>query len=119
MPGSTERLLPKVTYTRDALLQAIWQERRVELAMESLRFYDLMRTGRFLDVMENEKETQRAAGGAYDGFYSESINKFYYGIRSNLSSKSLNGPNGHKVYVLPIPLKEQQGYGLEQNPGYF
>ncbi len=118
-PASTDRLLPKVNATGDALLQAIWQERRVELAMESLRFYDLVRTGRFLDVMENEKEKQRAAGGRYDGFYSESINKFFYGIRGNLAGKCLDGPNGNKVYVLPIPLKEQQGYGLTQNPGYF
>jgi len=35
----------------DALLQAIWQERRVELAMEHDRFFDLVRTGRAASVM--------------------------------------------------------------------
>lgn len=35
----------------EALLQAIWKERRVELAMEHDRFFDLVRTGRAASVM--------------------------------------------------------------------
>ena len=117
-PADASTLLPEVKATGDALLKAVWHERRVELAMESLRFYDLVRTGRFLDVMEQDKETQRAAGGKYEGVYPEAVNQFYKGIRANLSQRCFDGPDGHKVYVLPVPLKEQQSYGLAQNQGY-
>jgi hypothetical protein len=37
--------LHNITATGDALKQAIWNERRVELAMEGDRFFDLVRTG--------------------------------------------------------------------------
>jgi len=46
--------------TNDALLLAIEKERRVELAFESHRWYDLVRTGRAKEVMIAEQ--------AYDGF---------------------------------------------------
>lgn len=117
-PAETTNLLPKVTATGESLLKAIWHERRVELAMEGLRFFDLVRTGRFLDTMEQDKENQRAAGGMYEGFYAEEVNKYFSNIRTNLSNKCYDGPNGNKVYVLPIPLTEQQSYGLKQNDGY-
>lgn len=39
-------ILPDVTATGEALLQAIYHERRVELALEGHRFFDLVRTGR-------------------------------------------------------------------------
>ena len=38
-------LLHDITATGDALKQAIWNERRLELAMEGDRFFDLVRTG--------------------------------------------------------------------------
>ncbi|RYU90542.1 RagB/SusD family nutrient uptake outer membrane protein [Mucilaginibacter terrigena] len=37
--------LHKITATGDALKQAIWDERRLELAMDGDRFFDLVRTG--------------------------------------------------------------------------
>jgi len=37
--------LHQVTASGDALKQAIWDERRLELAMEGDRFFDLVRTG--------------------------------------------------------------------------
>lgn len=117
-PANPNAILPEVRASGESLLQAIWQERRVELAMEGIRFYDLVRTGRFLDRMEQEKERERAAGGKYEGVYPAVVNQFYTGIRANLSQRSFEGPNGNRIYVLPIPLKEQQSYGLEQNPGY-
>ena len=46
-------VLPAITVTgKDALRDAIWQERRVELAMEYNRTYDLIRQGRFGTVMK-------------------------------------------------------------------
>lgn len=38
--------LPNIETSGDALLQDIWHERRVELALEGIRYYDLIRTGR-------------------------------------------------------------------------
>ena len=108
--------LPNITSTGDQLLQDIWKERRLELAMEQLRFYDLVRTGRYLDVMDNEKNTLRAPGENY-GLGVRDYKQFP-SIKANTSAKSIDGPNGHKVPLMPIPLTEVQGWNLEQNPGY-
>ena len=77
----------------EALLEAIWKERRVELAMEQLRFFDLVRTGRFIKNMSVEKDTKRMTGGEYESLYR------YENIGAMLESKCFDGPNGHKVYV--------------------
>jgi hypothetical protein len=43
--------LPEVTTTnKDELREAIWHERRVELAMEFDRYFDVIRQGRGLEV---------------------------------------------------------------------
>ena len=47
-----QELLPDVTASGQALLDAIWHERRVELAMEQKRWFDLIRQGRAPDVMQ-------------------------------------------------------------------
>jgi hypothetical protein len=47
-----EELLPDVTAGGQGLLDAIWQERRVELAMEQKRWFDLIRQGRAAEVMQ-------------------------------------------------------------------
>ncbi|HET7898874.1 MAG TPA: RagB/SusD family nutrient uptake outer membrane protein, partial [Flavisolibacter sp.] len=45
--GGNNAVLPKVTTTdKDALRQAIWRERRSELAMEFDRYFDVIRQGR-------------------------------------------------------------------------
>ncbi len=52
--GNNQNLLPDVTTTNQAALrQRIWQERRVELAMEQQRWFDLQRQGRVGEVMRN------------------------------------------------------------------
>lgn len=54
--GNRTNILPDITETdRDALREIIWHERRVELAMEQHRWFDLVRQGRAAEVM-------RAAG---------------------------------------------------------
>jgi starch-binding outer membrane protein, SusD/RagB family len=75
----------------NALLQAIWNERRWELSMESLRFWDLVRTGQYLNSLPEM-------------------------VRSNCQTHIINGVN--PIPVLPIPLNEAQTWNLEQNPGY-
>ncbi|WP_100843300.1 RagB/SusD family nutrient uptake outer membrane protein [Flavobacterium sp. 5] len=108
--------LPNITSTGDQLLQDIWKERRLELAMEQLRFYDLVRTGRYLDVMDNEKNTLRAPGQSY-GLGLKDYKQFP-SIKANTTAKSIDGPLGHKVPLMPIPITEVQAWNLEQNPGY-
>ncbi|OKL38975.1 RagB/SusD family nutrient uptake outer membrane protein [Pontibacter flavimaris] len=46
-------LLPTVAVTQDGLRLKIEQERRVELAVEGHRWYDLIRTGRAIEVLPN------------------------------------------------------------------
>lgn len=50
--GTSMTLLPNVTTTnKDALRTRIWNERRSELAMEQIRWFDLLRQGRAESVM--------------------------------------------------------------------
>jgi hypothetical protein len=49
--GGNNAILPKVTTTDQAALRtAIWNERRVELAMEYDRYFDVIRQGRALSI---------------------------------------------------------------------
>lgn len=43
--------IPDISYTGQDLLEAIYRERRLELGMESHRFFDLVRTGRAASVL--------------------------------------------------------------------
>lgn len=49
--GSNNAILPKVTTTvKEELRKAIWNERRVELAMEYDRYFDVIRQGRAQEI---------------------------------------------------------------------
>ncbi len=43
--------IPAINASGDALLQAIYRERRLELGLESHRFFDLVRTGKAVEVL--------------------------------------------------------------------
>ncbi|CDF80808.1 SusD-like protein [Formosa agariphila KMM 3901] len=45
--------VPAITSTGEDLLLDIWKERRMELAMEGIRYFDIIRTGR-LELLPNE-----------------------------------------------------------------
>lgn len=51
---NTEQLLPDVTASGEDLLEAIWHERRVELAMEQHRFFDIVRQGRAGELLREQ-----------------------------------------------------------------
>jgi hypothetical protein len=83
-----QTLLPDVTLTGQALRDAIWHERRVELAMEEQRFFDMRRQdfvspGRMAALMTAHGHTWQP-----------------------------------KFALYPIPASEVQISGLTQNPGY-
>ena len=75
------------------LLQAIWHERRVEFAEESLRYWDLVRTGRYLAVLPADVRVLAASHVATE----TSVNPFP---------------------LLPIELNDAQTWHVPQNPGY-
>ncbi|GAB3639268.1 RagB/SusD family nutrient uptake outer membrane protein [Hymenobacter arcticus] len=75
------------------LLKAIWHERRVELAEESLRFWDLIRTGRYFGVLPTD-----------------------VAARARLHSITAGVVN--PIPLLPIELNDAQVWKLPQNPGY-
>ena len=83
-----QELLPDVTASGDALLTAIWNERRAELAMEQHRMFDLRR-------MNLER-----AGYAAQMF----------------TAHGKTWQDRHQLY--PIPASEVAVAGLTQNPGY-
>lgn len=88
-------VLPAINASGEQLLEAIWHERRTELGMEALRYYDLVRTGRYLDALEQK----------------------YTEARANAERHSIKG-FVNPIPVLPIPINEAQAWNLEQNPGY-
>ena len=75
------------------LLNAIWHERRVELAEESLRYWDLVRTGRYIKSLP-------AA------------------VQANCLKHVATEASVNPVPLLPIEIVDTQTWGLAQNPGY-
>jgi len=90
-------LTPLAGLSKDALRTAIAKEQRLEVAFENHRWFQLLRTGEALEVMNahGEQEKKRL---------------------SRLSAAS------YKVepfkLLFPIPQREVQVNGIEQNPGY-
>jgi len=52
LPITTDELLPDINTSGQDLLEAIWHEKRVELAMEQQRMWDLRRTGRDGEILQ-------------------------------------------------------------------
>ena len=75
------------------LLSAIWHERRVELGMEALRYWDLVRTGSYLPGLPPD-------------------------VRARCQSRCFTQGTVNPMPLLPIPLVESQTYKVPQNPGY-
>lgn len=91
VPGNTLPPLPN-TVTGPALRAALMHERRVELAMEQLHFWDQVRWGTYMSSLTPT-------------------------VRTAALSHSITG-GVNPIPVLPIPIIEVQSWGLQQNPGY-
>ncbi|HUG41635.1 MAG TPA: RagB/SusD family nutrient uptake outer membrane protein [Longimicrobiales bacterium] len=89
-------LLPDVTAGGQALLDAIWAERRHELAMEQHRWFDLIRQGRAGAVMEALTCEDRSLPAGCPALVFQE--------------------GKHELY--PVPLAEVTVAELAQNPGY-
>ena len=118
MPASTPNL-PDITASGEALMQAIWDERRVEFGGEDLRTYDLIRTGRLADRVELVKDFQRDSSNPL--FLETSVNGGDRevrrpGIRENIIRSSIPGRNGWPIPLLPLPVNEVSFWNLKGNP---
>lgn len=76
-----------------ALLTAIWHERRVELAEEALRYWDLIRTGRYVPGLPPA-------------------------VQARCLARSITQGVVNPTPLLPIPLVEATTWNIQQNPGY-
>lgn len=110
MPVTTPNI-PNITASGTALLEAIILERRLELAMEFNRLWDLIRTGKLVEVISKAKDTGRVGAGSKDEVRHE-------GIGSRITAHALTGKNNTVIPVLPIPLTEVESWGIQQNPNY-
>lgn len=110
LPPSTPNI-PNITSSGTTLLNDIINERRIELAMESNRMWDLIRTGTLVEKVSKVKDTDRQGAGSNEE--AQHLN-----IGANITRHSLIGKDGKHIPVLPIPLMEVQNWGLDQNPNY-
>ncbi|NDV77711.1 RagB/SusD family nutrient uptake outer membrane protein [Dysgonomonas sp. 511] len=93
---------------------AVEKERRLEFAFENHRFFDLVRTGRLIEVMKNHYDTEQYAdtgSGELRPFYEDSKNESYLAPEyRTLQSWQL---------LLPIPYSVMSvAPNATQNPGY-
>ncbi|ANQ51342.2 RagB/SusD family nutrient uptake outer membrane protein [Flammeovirga sp. MY04] len=100
-PRDNSGVLPDVNATGDELLQAILHERRVELAAECTRTWDLIRTNNYAAALSKPNIGYRP-------------NTDPQTVSTRMQSHSING----SIPVLPIPAGEVISYNLKQNPGY-
>lgn len=107
--GSDPSVLPRITETDQAKLrEIIWHERRVELAMEYNRYYDLARTGRLYETMKKYYETYETESTPAPYNSGQNKGKFVqeYHVHMPISNQALQASVYNGVQT------------LEQNPGY-
>ena len=99
--------MPPISATGDALRQAIYHERRIELVFEGHRFFDVRRW-KIAMVTENKNLSAMK------------ITKLGNGSKTYESINLLTRGFANKHYLLPIPFAEitRSSGSLTQNPGY-
>jgi len=96
--------LEAITTSGTNLLQAIYKERQLELAMEGHRYYDLKRTDRLTEVIQD--------------FYDYNQNRSTDPYDAGHSKGSLFQPGVHELFPIPASEITFSDYVIEQNPGY-
>lgn len=100
--------LPPVNASGQDLLEAIWHERSVELALEDLRYWDLVRTGRYLDRLDVKKATSKDPMATVMRFST-------IDLRGNCQARCIEGPRGVKdIPIFPLPGAEAIKWNLTQ-----
>lgn len=100
--------LPPVTASGQDLLDAIWHERSVELALEDMRYWDLVRTGRYHDRLEVIRATSK------DPMATE-LRFANIDLRANCEARSIQGPRGvNDIPIFPLPGAEAIKWDLSQ-----
>ncbi len=105
--------MPDLTESGEELNQRYRNERRIELAFEDHRFFDIRRWKIAPDVMTNARGILIYAD-AEDHHDRSTFSNFKYEIR-DIQNRSWND----RSYFMPIPHDEiQRNVNLVQNPGY-
>ncbi len=100
--------LPQVTASGIDLLHAIWHERNVELALQGMRYWDLVRTGRYFKRLLVKEQTLKRPT-------STTLEFANVDIVANCQARSIMGPRGIKdVPIFPIPGAEAVKWNLHQ-----
>ena len=97
--------------SKDDAITTLLAEKRKELSNESLRYWDLVRTGKYLDMLDVKKATFKNMDGTLLRY--KDID-----LRGNCLSHCIDGAGAVKVPLMPIPLVEVNSWGLTQNIGY-
>lgn len=104
-----EDLNPAITGNQDLQREAIRRERRIELATEGQRYFDVRRW-----MIAENAPGQGGQGGDFTGMNPDG-NKVAYHVRRKVQTRSFKRKN----YLYPIPLAEmQRSENLVQNPGW-
>jgi len=96
----------KIISSGTVLLDELYLERRLEMAMEGERFYDLKRTGKLTQALSDFVDYNMNSNTDFD---------------AKQESGSLFDPDKHTLFPIPqgqIDLSEGEGVKLEQNPNY-
>jgi hypothetical protein len=101
----TSEAEPNAITSSQTFLDALLAERRLELAFENQRFFDLVRTGKAIEVIRN--------------YYAEEFESHYK--RYTLTLQELQAKATPERLLLPIPQREidtNEEISITQNPGY-
>lgn len=109
----------KGTVSGSNLLRAIWKERRMELAFEGLRLYDIRRQ---IDPDTNKPVIASILGpnGSFVKYNTQtSTDKYELTNKGELQDKGANFDlNKHLVWPIPQAEIDRTGGMVKQNPGY-
>lgn len=100
----------------EGLLDFIKLERRRELGMETLRFYDLVRWGDYENAIRNNYHDEQNPNNTEYG--NEVANNMLTHAITTSSKESTEQVINNTIPLFPIPNTDAIGWGIQQNTGY-